>query len=170
VATRRDLKGQMHSFENAVGLLKLGLRVPMVCEMTQLSGWFIRKLALETCGEPPPKGQVPNSELWYLRGRNNLHASLFASFYFALKKRSDPQIEASTLLIKSFQHYREVMDAAGLPEVMTPDRAWWLIKSLTIPILKRVPCVECEGYYLVHVGDLVPLHRCARCVAMRRAV
>jgi flagellar transcriptional activator FlhC len=160
--------GQMHAFENAVNLLKLGLRVPMVCEMTRLSGWFIRKLALETCGEPPPKGQVPNSELWYLRGRNNLHASLFAAFYIALKKRSDQNVEASTLLIKSFKQYREVIELAGLPEVMTPDRAWWLIKSLTIPILTRAQCRQCEGYYLVHVGDLVPTHRCMRCAALNK--
>jgi len=170
VATRRDLMVQMHSLENAVSLLRLGLRVPMVCEMTRLSGWFIRKLAVETCGEPPPKGQVPNSELWYLRGRNNLHASLFASFYIALKKRSGPHIEASTLLIKAFQSYREIIESAGLPEVMTPDRAWWLIKSLSIPILKRARCDKCEGYYLVHVGDLVSDHRCARCVLVSRAV
>jgi len=168
MATRRDLMRQMHSFENAVNLLKLGLRVPMVCEMTRLSDWFIRKLALETCGEAPPKGQVPNSELWYLRGRNNLHASLFASFYLAFKEQSGAQIEASTLLIKSFEHYRTVIDAAGLPEVMTPDRAWWLIKTLSIPQLKRAQCVKCEGFYLVHVGDLIPNHRCARCAAMKK--
>lgn len=169
MATRRDLMGQMHSLEHAVRLLQLGLRVPLVCEMTHLSDWFIRKLAREALGEAPQKGQLPNSELWYLRGRNNLHASLFISFYLTLKKGGGPEVNASTLLIQSFQHYRTVIESAGLPEVMTPDRAWWLIKSLQIPQLKRAQCIDCEGYYLVHIGDLVSSHRCNRCVALKKA-
>ena len=172
MATRRDLMGQMHSLENAISLLKLGLRVPLVCEMTRLSDWFIRKIALEACGEAPPKGQLPNSELWYLRGRNNLHASLFASFYVSLKKAwiaAGVPIDASKLLIQAFQQYRSVIESAGLPEVLTPDRAWWLIKSLTIPQLKRAKCEYCEGHYLVHIGDLVAKHRCNRCSSLKKA-
>ena len=171
MATRRDLIGQMHSLSHAVRLLKLGLRVPLVCEMTRLSDWFIRKLAIEACGEAPSKGQLPNSELWYLRGRNNLHASLFISLYFSLKRSAGEGMEpllAARLLIKSFEQYRTVVEVAGLPEIMTPDRAWWLMKSLTIPQLKRAQCIDCEGYYLVHVGDLVPFHRCHRCAALLR--
>jgi flagellar transcriptional activator FlhC len=170
VATRRDLIVHMHSIDHAVNLLKLGLRVPMVCEMTRLSGWFIRKLAIEACAEKPPKGQVPNSELWYLRGRNNLHASLFASFYLTLKQGAGIRAEASVLLVKAFQQYRTVMEEAGLPEVLTPDRAWWLIKSLTIPQLKRERCLDCQGHYLVHVGDLVKNHRCARCSSHKKSL
>ena len=163
MATRRDLSMEILRYRQAEALLRLGLRVPVVCEMTRLSHWFLRKLALEVSGEAPSKGQVPNSELWYLRGRNNLHASLFLALYRPLQQAAGGQADASELLITAFGRYREIIEVAGLPEVLTPDRAWWLLKSVSIPSLKPVRCRECGGRYLMHQGDLAGSWRCVCC-------
>ena len=165
MATRRELCTEIRRYRQAEALLRLGLRVPMVCEMTRLSHWFLRKLAVEVCGEAPAKGQVPNSELWYLRGRNNLHASLFLALYRPLEQAAESDTEQGELLVGAFRRYREIVAAAGLAEVLTPDRAWWLLKSLRIPSLKRVQCRECGGCYLMHQGDLVRAYRCVCCLA-----
>lgn len=173
MATRRELSHEIRRYRQAESLLRLGLRVPMVCEMTRLSHWFLRKLALEVRGEAPSKGQVPNSELWYLRGRNNLHASLFLALYRPLQAAAQGDTEASELLVLAYSRYREIVAAAGLQEVLSPDRAWWLLKSLRIPSLKRVSCRECNGHYLIHQGDLAQGYRCVCCLtrpALRREV
>jgi flagellar transcriptional activator FlhC len=172
MATRRNLSNEIRRYRQAEALLALGLRVPLVCEMTRLSHWFLRKLALEIHGSAPAKGQVPNSELWYLKGRNNLHASLFLALYRPIQAAAEPQTEAADLLILAFHRYREIVEVTGLPEILTPDRAWWLLKSLRIPSLKRAICRECRGAYLMHQGDLGDGYRCVCCLAnavMRRA-
>jgi flagellar transcriptional activator FlhC len=165
MATRRDLSAEIRRYRQAQALLELGLRVPVVCEMTRLSHWFLRKLALEIRGTAPAKGQVPNSELWYLKGRNNLHASLFLALYRPLQAAAEPDTEAADLLVLAYRRYREVIAAAGLPEILSPDRAWWLLKSLRVPTLKRVVCRECGGIYLMHHGDLATGFRCVCCLA-----
>ncbi len=165
MATRRELSQEIQRYRQAEALLRLGLRVPVVCEMTRLSHWFLRKLALEISGEAPAKGQVPNSELWYLRGRNNLHASLFLSLYRPLQQVADDAVEPAEMLIVAFQRYREIIEAAGLPEVLTPDRAWWLLKSVRIPSLKAIECQQCGGRYLMHQEDLPGPYRCVCCLA-----
>ena len=167
MATRRDLSSEIRRYRQAQALLELGLRVPVVCEMTRLSHWFLRKLAVEIHGAGPAKGQVPNSELWYLRGRNNLHASLFLALYRPLRATADPGVESADLLIAAFQRYRDVVEAAGLPEILSPDRAWWLLKSLRIPTLKRVVCHGCGGLFLMHHGDLEQRYRCVCCLTRK---
>jgi len=165
MATRRDVSTEIQRYRQAQALLELGLRVPVVCEMTRLSHWFLRKLALQIHGAAPAKGQVPNSELWYLKGRNNLHASLFLALYRPLLAAAEPGVEAADLLILAYRRYREVIAAAGLPEILSPDRAWWLLKSLRVPTLKRVICRECGGAFLMHHGDLGQGFRCVCCLA-----
>ncbi|MDE3010480.1 MAG: hypothetical protein KGI67_06285 [Pseudomonadota bacterium] len=165
MATRRNVSAEIRRYRQAQALLELGLRVPVVCEMTRLSHWFLRKLSQEIRGTSPAKGQVPNSELWYLRGRNNLHASLFLALYRPIAARAEAGTEAPDLLILAFRRYREVVAAAGLPEILSPDRAWWLLKSLRVPTLKRVRCRECGGVYLMHHGDLGTGFRCVCCLA-----
>ncbi len=165
MATRRDVSAEIRRYRQAQSLLELGLRVPVVCEMTRLSHWFLRKLALEIHGAAPAKGQVPNSELWYLKGRNNLHASLFLALHRSLRVVAESDIEAADLLILAYRRYREVIGAAGLPEILSPDRAWWLLKSLRVPSLKRVACRDCGGVYLMHHGDLGHGFRCVCCLA-----
>jgi flagellar transcriptional activator FlhC len=165
MATRRELSIEIRRYRQAEALLQLGLRVPLVCEMTRLSHWFLRKLALEVRGEAPSKGQVPNSELWYLRGRNNLHSSLFLALYRPLRQAAGADSDASELLVLAFCRYREIVAAAGLPEVLSPDRAWWLLKSMRIASLKPVVCRECQGRYLMHQGDLGQGYRCVCCLA-----
>ena len=120
MATRRELSQEIQRYRQAEALLRLGLRVPVVCEMTRLSHWFLRKLALEISGEAPAKGQVPNSELWYLRGRNNLHASLFLSLYRPLQQVADDAVEPAEMLIVAFSDTATSLRRRACPRFSHP--------------------------------------------------
>ena len=154
MATKRTLLAEIARYRQAERLLALGARVPVVLEMTRLSNWFLRKLAREVCGCPPKKGQVPNSELWYLRGRNNLQASMFMAMHCHTASVAGEDVDRCDLLIAVYERYLAVLVSARIEPVLTLDRAWWLLKSFQIRNLKLVECCRCNGRYVRHYGDL----------------
>lgn len=163
MSTKRALQMEIQQYRHAQSLLQLGARVPIVMEMTRLSSWFLRKLSLEIHGEPPRKGQVPNSDLWYLRRRNNLQASLFCSFYDALQQSTVPPMDECHLLIHSYRQLQQALAAAGIGELMPIDRAWWLVKALKIKSLQRACCQACRGRYLQPWGRVTRHFVCWDC-------
>ena len=163
MSTKRDLQAEMKQFRNAESLLQLGARVPIVMEMTRLSSWFLRKLSREIHGEAPRKGQVPNSDQWYLRRRNNLQASLFCSFYDAMKQSCTPPPDECHLLIHSYRQLQQAVSAAGIRDLMPLDRAWWLVKALKIRSLQRACCQVCQGRYLQPWGRVTRHFICWNC-------
>ncbi len=148
MSTKRALQAEIQQYRNAERLLLLGARVPIVMEMTRLSSWFLRKLSLEIRGEAPRKGQIPNSDQWYLRRQNNLEASLFCALYDGLKKHPETGMDECALLVAAYSQLRSAFEAAGTAAAMSIDRAWWLIKSLQIKTLRRARCRVCQGRYL----------------------
>ena len=148
MSTKRALQLEIRQYRNAERLLLLGARVPIVMEMTRLSSWFLRKLSLEIRGEAPRKGQVPNSDQWYLRRQNNLEASLFCATYESLKKVADAGTDECALLVGAYSQVRTAFGAAGVAAGMSIDRAWWLVKSVQIKNLRRARCRVCQGRYL----------------------
>lgn len=163
MATKRSLLAEVARYRQAERLLALGARVPVVLEMTRLSSWFLRKLAREVCGTAPRKGQVPNSELWYLRGRNNLQASMFMALYEQTAALGGRTVDPCDLLIAVYERYASVLRSAGIEPVLTVDRAWWLIKSFRIRNLKLVCCEHCGGRFVRHFGDLERGYACDSC-------
>ena len=169
MATKRTLLAEINRYRQAARLLALGARVPVVLEQTRLSSWYLRKLAREVCGRGPRKGQVPNSELWYLRGRNNLQASMFMAMYEGTAARAAPESDPCDLLIAVYEHFSATLDSARIPAVLTLDRAWWLLKSFRIRNLKMVACKDCGGRYVRHFGDLDCGFVCDSCRSDRAA-
>ncbi len=163
MSTKRALQAEIQQYRHAECLLQLGARVPIVMEMTRLSSWFLRKLSLEIHGEPPRKGQVPNSDLWYLRRRNNLQASLFCSFYDAIKRSAVPPVDECHLLIQSYRQLQQALSAAGMGDLMPIDRAWWLVKAVKIKSLQRASCQACQGRYLQPWGRVTRHFLCWDC-------
>ncbi|MDE2342752.1 MAG: hypothetical protein KGL63_05065, partial [Betaproteobacteria bacterium] len=150
-------------YRNAEQLFRLGARVPIVAEMTHLSSWFLRKLSLEIRGEAPRKGQIPNSDQWYLRRQNHLQASLFCAIHDSLKRVSHDQADDCTLLVSAYSELGRAVEAAGLPLLMSVDRAWWLLKSLQIRNLQRARCRVCGARYLQPWGKLERNFLCSDC-------
>ena len=163
MSTKRALQSEIHQYRNAERLLVLGARVPIVMEMTRLSSWFLRKLSLEIRGEAPRKGQVPNSDQWYLRRQNNLEASLFCALYEALKKCAEAGTDECALLVGAYSQVRAAFGAAGASTGMSIDRAWWLVKSLQIKNLRRARCRVCQGRYLQAWSRLERSFLCWEC-------
>jgi flagellar transcriptional activator FlhC len=154
MATKRELLSEIRRYKQAEQLLSLGARVPVVYEMTRLSNWFLRKLSREICGTGPRKGQMPNSEMWYLRARNNLQASLFMAMYNRMKCTAGEGVDSCELLISAYAHYRAAWESLDARPALSLDRAWWLLKSFKIRNLKLIRCIKCHGNYVAHFGDL----------------
>ncbi len=165
MSTKRDLQTEILQYRNAERLFRLGARVPIVMEMTRLSSWFLRKLSLEIRGEAPRKGQIPNSDQWYLRRQNHLQASLFCAIYDRLKQQALQEEDPCGLLVSAYGELAAVMEAAGLTLQMSIDRAWWLVKSLQIRNLQRSRCRVCGGRYLQVWGKLERNFLCGHCRA-----
>jgi flagellar transcriptional activator FlhC len=163
MATKRDLSGEIARYQQARRLFEHGARVPVVFEMTRLSSWFLRKLSREISGVGPRKGQMPNSDAWYVRSRNNLQVSLFMAHYRAIKDSLRDSGDACDLLISAYEQYLRVVHSAQLRPVLGIDRAWWLLKSMQIRNLKLVACVTCGGDYVAYYGDLAKGYVCASC-------
>ncbi len=163
MSTKRALQSEIRQYRNAERLLGLGARVPIVMEMTQLSSWFLRKLSLEIRGEAPRKGQIPNSDQWYLRRQNNLEASLFCALYEGLKKHAEAGTDECALLVGAYSQLRTAFTAAGAVTAMSIDRAWWLVKSVQIKNLRRARCRVCQGRYLQAWSRLERSFLCWEC-------
>jgi flagellar transcriptional activator FlhC len=163
MSTKRTLKHELHQYGNAIHLLELGARVPIVYEMTHLSNWYLRKLSLEIRGESPRKGQLPNSEIWYLKKQNNLHASLFTVIYDEVLLTAEESADGCHALVDAYRIYCNQMEAAQLNPLLTIDRAWGLVKSLQNKSLKRCRCRQCQGSFVAAHTRLEPQYVCWEC-------
>jgi flagellar transcriptional activator FlhC len=163
MSTKRALRTELRQYRNAERLFELGARVPIVFEMTRLSSWFLRKLSLEIRGEAPRKGQIPNSDQWYLRRQNNLQASLFYALYENLPHPGDGDFDDCDRLVAAYSQFRDSLLAADLECVLSIDRAWWLVKSVAIRNLRRYQCRHCKGRYIHGYGRLERSFLCPDC-------
>ncbi|MDE1989089.1 MAG: hypothetical protein KGI82_01360 [Betaproteobacteria bacterium] len=163
MSTKRALQTEILQYRNAEQLFRLGARVPIVAEMTHLSSWFLRKLSLEIRGEAPRKGQIPNSDQWYLRRQNHLQASLFCAIYDSVKRVACDEADECALLVSAYSELGRALEAAGITLLMSVDRAWWLLKSLQIRNLQRARCRACGARYLQPWGKLERNFLCGDC-------
>lgn len=163
MATKRDLQMEIGRYRQAERLLQLGARVPIVADMTRLSSWFLRKLSLEINGEAPRKGQVPNSDQWYLRRKHLLQSSLFCQIHQQLSRLSHDPSDECGLLVDGYAHWREIVVDCGLEPQLTIDRAWWLVKAIKMRSLQPCRCVACQGLFLQSWSRARNNYRCEVC-------
>jgi Flagellar transcriptional activator (FlhC). len=163
MATKRDLQQEMQRYRQAERLLQLGARVPVVVDMTRLSSWFLRKLSLEINGVSPKKGQIPNSDQWYLRRKNLLQSSLFCQIYQKLMQLTDVPTDECTLLMEGYAQWRATIVACGLEPQLSIDRAWWLIKAIKMRSLQPCRCRDCQGQFLQPWSRVRHNFRCESC-------
>ncbi len=168
MATKRDLQGEIRRYRQAERLLQLGARVPVVADMTRLSSWFLRKLSLEINGQAPRKGQVPNSDQWYLRRKHLLQSSLFCQTYQRLVRIEHASTDECDLLVDGYAQWRTMMVTCGLEPQLSIDRAWWLIKALRMRSLQPCRCVECHGPFLQSWSRARHGFRCESCKAEKK--
>ncbi|WP_297472654.1 FlhC family transcriptional regulator [Ferrovum sp.] len=168
MATKRDLQQEIRRYRQAERLLELGARVPVVADLTHLSSWFLRKLSLEINGEAPRKGQIPNSDQWYLRRKHLLQSSLFCQIYSRVKNLVGEDEDGCTSLMEGYSQWRDVVLSCGLSPCLTLDRAWWLVKSLEMRHLQQCRCQGCQGLYVQPWSRLRQGYRCEPCRQRRQ--
>jgi hypothetical protein len=169
MASKRNLLREHTVLSQAIPLIAVGLRAPFVAELTGMSEWFVRKLVLDVLGHQPSRGQVPHSDLWFVRGRHHLHAVLFLSLYAPLKRSAGADIPKAEVLVSALLRYRHVIEKAGLPELLSADRAWWLLKMLAAKQLRVYRCLSCRGLFLMNSRDRRVPHHGSLCLSGRRA-
>ncbi len=168
MSTKKAIQNEIVQYRHAEQLLQLGARVPVVMEMTHLSSWFLRKLSTEVQGRWPRKGQIPNSDQWYMRRKNHIQATLFCLIFDSLKKYSSMGTSTTELLVLAYPEWLQCMEICGLAVTMSFDRAWWLIKSVEIKNLQLAHCRRCRARYLQPWGKLERFYECEECQVKSR--
>jgi hypothetical protein len=146
-----DVTVRIKQLQDAIELIKLGARGPVVAALTGLQGEDLFKVYENITGSRPPRGQLPADENWFThRGPfNALHSAVFWAIYFkVLRATSDP----CTGMISAYRIYqgRFVGDVR-----LTFDRAWCLTRLMAARTLTTVNCDCCGSAYVVHRFDLV---------------
>lgn len=163
----KSLVNEMHDTQLAISLIELGARPQVLEAETTLSRERILKLYKEVKGVSPPKGMLPFSADWFLTWMPNVHASLFITIHRYLARNSETS--GVSLLLKSYQLYKEYTDTHQIEEVLSFTRAWTLVRFFDHKMLTTSACTECGGHFVVHPDDLHDHYVCGLCNMPARA-
>ena len=160
-----SLADEARAVTQAVALMRLGARRPVIEAETGLSGERLTRLFREVTGQAPSRGQLPHSPDWFLGSAVALQAALFDAWH----RRISAQGGANGLqvLITAYRLYLEELQRLGLQPVLDFTRAWSLQRFLAAGLLVRRPCPQCG---LPHLAAPQPLakpqpQRCGGCKA-----
>jgi DNA-directed RNA polymerase subunit RPC12/RpoP len=146
--TNTDAYRQAKAHIEAILLIELGARSPLVCRLTKLPRATVKQLYRRIHGRPSPAGQGPFTDAWYLQnGEHMLHANIVWRLNEALEglKR-----EPSERLINLYEMYvitvdEPLLDVAHVELVPRLLKAGiWLTHS----------CASCGDYYVSPVTDI----------------
>jgi len=151
----------------AIDLIKLGARLQVLQEETQISRERLLKLYKEIKGESPSKGMLPYSTDWFMSWLPNIHSSLFMDIYkYLCKNTSVSGVEA---LIKSYSLYLEQIEISQGEPVLSVTRAWFLTRFFEANMLESTVCTECGGHFVTHADELTKNYVCGICRPPSRA-
>jgi len=148
-------------------LIELGARLQVLESETTLSRERLLRLYKEIRGKSPPKGMLPFSTDWFTTWMPNIHASLFLGIYQNLIEGSE--LDDIDAIIKSYRLYLEQCAAQELEVALSITRAWRLIKFVDAAMLRRAPCKQCRGLFVVRSDDLHDHFVCGLCNMPSRA-
>lgn len=157
-----SLAEEAQAVTQAVALMRLGARRPVIEAETGLSGERLTRLFREVTGRAPSRGQLPHSPDWFLGGGVALQAALFDAWH----RRIGGQGGANGLqvLITAYRLYREELQRLGLAPVLDFTRAWSLQRFLAAGLLLRRPCPQCG---LLHLASPQRAARPVPCVGCK---
>lgn len=158
----------------ATRLINLGARIQLLQKEVGLSREILIRLYKEIKGKSPPKGMLPFSQDWYITWLENVHSSLFMTYYEFLKNRvHDARIE---ILIKAYEMYTdEVSRHANYKHdkpVLSFVRAWTMVGFMDVGLLRMTPCTTCTGHFVTRTDespDFYKKYRCGFCNMPSRA-
>ena len=152
----------------AVHLIRLGARATLVCQLTGLGKKTVSDLYARLTVSPPPRGQLPFTDSWYLYSNlRMLHANVVWQLYQhfgALGHRE------SVLVIHVYQTYLQITEAP----ILTLARAYFVPRLISINAWFENSCTHCGLRYIGPLGNYPSIcpacveyfkHRCQSCGA-----
>lgn len=156
----------LEDLARAVELAKLGARPPVIRDLCRsVPSTESIRIYTEVVGVKPPQGQLPSRheslmETQRLRWHGSVIAAAFGGVRDTMERYQDAYVAA-------YRHYQEVL--AGEELLYSFDRAWMLLRQLSIKNISTVTCGRCDANYIHNNQDLLNHERnCPVCVAVRR--
>ena len=161
-------KAYLHatSILDATDLIRLGARVPLVCQLTKLEKSTVRCLYRQIYGLPSPPGQAPFTDTWYLKSDlRQLHATLIWYLHQALTQtlRNNARV-----LIDVYDSYTHIVQQP----ILNITRVAFVPKLVAMRLWHERTCQHCKHLYLTPITScgntcsgckLYFRYRCWRC-------
>lgn len=149
-------KYRIEQLQHAMDLAQFGARAIIITELTGLNLTTSKRIYREVNGKPPPPGQLPFTDSWYIRfQRRMLHALLVWQYY---KRFLGENQGASKLWLSTYRSY-----FAHVTEPLVDiNRAYFIPRLLHAGIWVEQACPLCAGGYpspYDPVGSLCPACR-----------
>ncbi|WP_081053896.1 FlhC family transcriptional regulator [Burkholderia territorii] len=152
---------------DAIVLIRLGARLPMLQTEIALTHNRLARLYREVTGNFATKGMLPFSTDWYMTWMANLHSSLFFGIYrFLLKEAGCRRLDA---LVKAYREYTTCCEMIRSGPVLSVTRAWMLVRFVDGGVLDTVRCVECGARFIAYCHGVRHRPRCIGCHLPARA-
>ncbi len=140
---------------DAVDLIRLGARAPLVCNLTKIEKATIRSLYHTIRGIPSPPGQAPFTDTWFLKNDlRQLHANLIWRLQQAITRtvRSDARV-----LIDVYEIYTQIVQQP----ILNITRAAFVPKLVSMNLWHERICQQCTLIYITAITN--PLKICQAC-------
>ncbi len=167
MARVKSIVDEARQIETAIELIKLGARLQVLEDATDMSYERLLRLYKEVAGKSPSKGQLPFSTDWFMTWQPNIHASLFLNVHEYLNKVA--VLEDIDIIIKAYRLYEEQVQAMGLEPMLSITRAWRLVKFVDNGMLTMTKCSSCGGHFVTHPYEIARHFVCGLCNPPARA-
>ncbi|MBK5941408.1 FlhC family transcriptional regulator [Halochromatium roseum] len=143
---------QLARTQQAVALLRCGMRTTLVQRITGLRAALVRELHREIHADKPKSGQLPSTHAVLDSVLSQASASLFIALYRALggaETERQIQLEALLQAHRLYLEQQERVAAGGrLGPAIDINAAWVLARDLTTGLALRRFCRQCRIHYL----------------------
>jgi flagellar transcriptional activator FlhC len=167
MARVKSIVEEARQIDTAIELIKLGARLQVLEDATDLSYERLLRLYKEVAGKSPSKGQLPFSTDWFMTWQPNIHATLFLNVHEYLNKVA--VLEEIDIIIKAYRLYEEQVQAMGLEPMLSITRAWRLVKFVDNGMLTLTKCSCCGGHFVTHPHEIARHFVCGLCNPPARA-
>ena len=130
----------------AIRLVQLGARAPLVSRLTGLEKTVVNRLYRQLIGRHSPPGQTPFSDTWYLQNNQRmLHVNVVWRLY---QRFMQWQRGAARLLIDVYESY---LNFVRTP-VLNLTRAFFVSHLVTVQEWYEQVCGDCTMAYIAPLG------------------
>ncbi len=157
-------------FDNAVTLIRRGMRLSIVSRITGIHLKLLRSLHREIHGRGATSGQMPSTSSILATRSAQATASVFAAIYRSAGSSGIYDQIDMTALLTAYDLYRELLEVAVLPaspvKLLDINQAWIIVRDIRTGAAYFQECRHCYIDFLSAADANSPLD-CPIC-ALRR--